>query len=177
MPTKGNPMQTIPVSIPYPELQSTMNEDLDDSSQKPILKHDLRLFSSRVNAEFNKLRTAIIQGFDQTYRRFDSIDSRFNAGDTRFNSIDTRFDSIDKRFNSIDARLDSVDARLDSVDTRLNSMDVKMGGFEKQFELIQLQFAGVHTRFDDLISHRNRDGIATLLGFVAVVVAIFWQGR
>ena len=170
-------MQTIPVSIPYPELQSNMNEDLDDSSQKPILKHDLRLFSSRVNAEFNKLRTAIIQGFDQNYRRSDSIDSRFNAGDTRFNSIDTRFDSIDKRFNSIDARLDSVDARLDSVDTRLNSMDVKMGGFEKQFELIQLQFAGVHTRFDDLISHRNRDSIATLLGFVAVVVAIFWQGR
>jgi len=163
-------MQTIPVSIPYSELQSTMNEDLDDSSQKPILKHDLRLFGSRVNAEFNKLRTAIIQGFDQTDRRFDSIDSRFNAGDTQF-------DSIDKRFNSIDARLDSVDARLDSVDTRLNSMDVKMGGFEKQFELIQLQFAGVHTRFDDLISHRNRDGIATLLGFVAVVVAIFWQGR
>ena len=163
-------MQTIPVSIPYPELQSTMNEDLDDSSQKPILKHDLRLFSSRVNAEFNKLRTAIIQGFDQTYRRFDSIDSRFNASDTRFNSIDTRFDSID-------VRLDSVETRLDSVDTRLNSIDVKMGGFEKQFELIQLQFAGVHTRFDDLISHRNRDGIATLLGFVAVVVAIFWQGR
>ena len=170
-------MQTIPVSIPYPELQSTMNEDLDDSSQKPIPKHDLRLFSSRVNAEFNKLRTAIIQGFDQTYRRFDSVDSRFEAGETRFDSIDTRFDSIDKRFNSIDDRLDSVSSRLDSVDTRLNSMDVKMGGFGKQFELIQLQFAGVHTRFDDLISHRNRDGIATLLGFVAVVVAIFWQGR
>ena len=163
-------MQTIPVSIPYSELQSTMNEDLDNSSQKPILKHDLRLFSSRVNAEFNKLRTAIIQGFDQTYRRFDSIDSRFNAGDTRF-------DSIDKRFNSIDARLDSVETRLETVDTRLNSIDVKMGLFEKQFELIQLQFAGVHTRFDDLISHRNRDGIATLLGFVAVVVAIFWKGR
>ena len=154
-----------------------MNEDLDDSSQKPVLRHDLRLFGSRVDAEFNKLRTAIIQGFDQTSRRFDAIDSRFNAGDTRFNSIDTRFDSIDKRFNSIDDRLDSVDARLDSVDTRLNSMDIKMGGFEKQFELIQLQFAGVHTLFDDLISHRNRDGIATLLGFVAVVVAIFWQGR
>ena len=177
MPTKGNPMQTIPVSIPYPELQSTMNEDLDDSSQKPILKHDLRLFSSRVNAEFNKLRTAIIQGFDQTYRRFDSVDSRFEAGETRFDSIDTRFDSIDKRFNSIDDRLDSVSSRLDSVDTRLNSMDVKMGGFEKQFELIQLQFAGVYTRFDDLMSHRNRDSIATLLGFVAVVVAIFWKGR
>ena len=170
-------MQTFPVSIPYSELQPNMNEDLDDSSQKPVLRHDLRLFGSRVDAEFNKLRTAIIQGFDQTSRRFDAIDSRFNAGDTRFNSIDTRFDSIDKRFNSIDDRLDSVDARLDSVDTRLNSMDIKMGGFEKQFELIQLQFAGVHTRFDDLISHRNRDGIATLLGFVAVVVAIFWQGR
>ena len=170
-------MQTFPVSIPYSELQPNMNEDLDDSSQKPVLRHDLRLFGSRVDAEFNKLRSAIIQGFDQTSRRFDAIDSRFNAGDTRFNSIDTRFDSIDKRFNSIDDRLDSVDARLDSVDTRLNSMDIKMGGFEKQFELIQLQFAGVHTRFDDLISHRNRDGIATLLGFVAVVVAIFWQGR
>ena len=170
-------MQTFPVSIPYSELQPNMNEDLDDSSQKPVLRHDLRLFGSRVDAEFNKLRTAIIQGFDQTSRRFDAIDSRFNAGDTRFNSIDTRFDSIDKRFNSIDDRLDSVSSRLDSVDTRLNSMDVKMGGFGKQFELIQLQFAGVHTRFDDLISHRNRDGIATLLGFVAVVVAIFWQGR
>ena len=163
-------MQTIPVSIPNSELQSTMNEDLDNSSQKPILKHDLRLFGSRVNAEFNKLRTAIIQGFDQTDRRFDSIDSRFNAGDTRF-------DSIDKRFNSIDARLDSVETRLETVDTRLNSIDVKMGLFEKQFELIQLQFGGVHTRFDDLMSHRNRDGIATLLGFVAVVVAIFWKGR
>ena len=170
MPTKGNPMQTIPVSIPYPELQSTMNEDLDDSSQKPILKHDLRLFSSRVNAEFNKLRTAIIQGFDQTYRRFDSIDSRFNAGDTRFNSIDTRFDSID-------ARLDSVDARLSSVDTRLNLMDSKMGVFEKHFDSIQLQFAGVHTRFDDLRSQIRSERVMSMLGFVAVVVAIFWKGR
>ena len=156
-------MQTIPVSIPYSELQPTMSEDLDDSSQKPILRHDLRLFGARVDAEFNKFRVAVIHGFDQASRRFDSIDSRF--------------DSIDKRFNSIDDRLDSVSSRLDSVDTRLNSMDVKMGGFEKQFELIQLQFAGVYTRFDDLMSHRNRDSIATLLGFVAVVVAIFWKGR
>ena len=156
-------MQTIPVSIPYSELQPNMNEDLDDSSQKPILKHDLRLFGARVDAEFNKFRVAVIHGFDQASRRFDSIDARFN--------------SIDVRLDSVETRLDSVETRLDSVDTRLNSIDVKMGGFEKQFELIQLQFAGVHTRFDDLISHRNRDGIATLLGFVAVVVAIFWQGR
>lgn len=163
-------MQTIPVSIPYPELQSTMNEDLDDSSQKPILKHDLRLFSSRVNAEFNKLRMAIIQGFDQTYRRFDSIDSRFNASDIRFNSIDTRFDSID-------ARLDTVDARLSSVDTRLNLMDSKMGVFEKHFDSIQLQFAGVHTRFDDLRSQIRSERVMSMLGFVAVVVAIFWKGR
>jgi hypothetical protein len=156
-------MQTIPVSIPYPELQPTMSEDLDDSSQKPILRHDLRLFGARVDAEFNKFRVAVIHEFDQASRRFDSIDARFN--------------SIDVRLDSVETRLDSVETRLDSVDMRLNSIDVKMGGFEKQFELIQLQFAGVHTRFDDLISHRNRDGIATLLGFVAVVVAIFWQGR
>lgn len=156
-------MQTIPVSIPYSELQPTMSEDLDDSSQKPILRHDLRLFGARVDAEFNKFRVAVIHGFDQASRRFDSIDARFN--------------SIDVRLDSVETRLDSVETRLDSVDTRLNSIDVKMGGFEKQFELIQLQFAGVHTRFDDLMSHRNRDGIATLLGFVAVVVAIFWQGR
>jgi hypothetical protein len=149
-------MQTIPVSIPNSELLPNMNEDLDDSSQKPILRHDLRLFGARVDAEFNKFRVAVIHGFDQASRRFDFID---------------------KRFNSIDARLDSVETRLETVDTRLNSIDVKMGLFEKQFELIQLQFAGVHTRFDDLISHRNRDGIATLLGFVAVVVAIFWKGR
>ena len=156
-------MQTIPVSIPYPELQPNMSEDLDDSSQKPILRHDLRLFGARVDAEFNKFRVAVIHGFDQASRRFDSIDARFN--------------SIDVRLDSVENRLDSVETRLDSVDTRLNSIDVKMGGFEKQFELIQLQFAGVHTRFDDLMSHRNRDGIATLLGFVAVVVAIFWKGR
>ena len=156
-------MQTIPVSIPYSELQPTMSEDLDDSSQKPILRHDLRLFGARVDAEFNKFRVAVIHGFDQASRRFDSIDARFN--------------SIDVRLDSVETRLDSVETRLDSVDTRLNSIDVKIGGFEKQFELIQLQFAGVHTRFDDLMSHRNRDGIATLLGFVAVVVAIFWQGR
>ena len=156
-------MQTIPVSIPYSELQPTMSEDLDDSSQKPILRHDLRLFGARVDAEFNKFRVAVIHGFDQASRRFDSIDARFN--------------SIDVRLDSVETRLDSVETRLDSVDTRLNSIDVKMGGFEKQFELIQLQFAGVHTRFDDLMSHRNRDSIATLLGFVAVVVAIFWQGR
>ena len=170
MPTKGNPMQTIPVSIPYSELQPNMNEDLDDSSQKPILRHDLRLFGARVDAEFNKLRTAIIQGFDQTSRRFDAIDSKLTAGDTRFDTIDTRF-------NSIDARLDSVDARLDSVDTRLNSVDVKMGLFEKQFELIQLQFAGVHTRFDDLKSQIKSDRVMSLLGFLVVVVAIFWKGR
>lgn len=156
-------MQTIPVSIPYSELQPNMSEDLDDSSQKPILRHDLRLFGARVDAEFNKFRVAVIHGFDQASRRFDSIDTRFN--------------SIDARLDSVETRLDSVETRLDSVDMRLNSIDVKMGLFEKQFELIQLQFAGVHTRFDDLISHRNRDGIATLLGFVAVVVAIFWQGR
>ena len=156
-------MQSISISIPYSELQPNMSEDLDDSSQKPILRHDLRLFGARVDAEFNKFRVAVIHGFDQASRRFDSIDARFN--------------SIDVRLDSVETRLDSVETRLDSVDTRLNSIDVKMGGFEKQFELIQLQFAGVHTRFDDLMSHRNRDGIATLLGFVAVVVAIFWQGR
>ena len=156
MPTKGNPMQTIPVSIPNSELLPNMNEDLDDSSQKPILRHDLRLFGARVDAEFNKFRVAVIHGFDQASRRFDFID---------------------KRFNSIDARLDSVDARLDSVDTRLNSMDVKMGGFEKQFELIQLQFAGVHTRFDDLRSQIRSERVMSMLGFVAVVVAIFWKGR
>ena len=156
-------MQTIPVSIPYSELQSNMNEDLDDSSQKPILRHDLRLFGARVDIEFNKFRTAVIHGFDQSSRRFDSIDSKLTAIDTRLDSVDTR--------------LDSVDTRLDSVDTRLNSMDVKMGGFEKHFESIQMQFAGVQTRFDDLISHRNRDGIAALLGFVALVIAIFWKGR
>lgn len=156
-------MQSISISIPYSELQPNMNKDLDDSSQKPILRHDLRLFGARVDAEFNKFRVAVIHGFDQASRRFDSIDARFN--------------SIDVRLDSVETRLDSVETRLDSVDMRLNSIDVKMGGFEKQFELIQLQFAGVHTRFDDLMSHRNRDGIATLLGFVAVVVAIFWQGR
>ena len=149
-------MQTIPVSIPYSELHPTMSEDLDDSSQQPILRHDLRLFGARVDAEFNKFRVAVIHGFDQASRRFDFID---------------------KRFNSIDARLDSVDARLDSVDTRLNSVDVKMGLFEKQFELIQLQFVGVHTRFDDLKSQIKSGRIMSLLGFVAVVVAIFWQGR
>lgn len=163
-------MQTFPVSNPYSELQPNMNEDLDDSSQKPVLRHDLRLFSSRVDAEFNKLRSAIIQGFDQTSRRFDSIDSRLHVGETRFDSIDTRF-------NSIDARLDLVDTRLNSVDTRLNSMDVKMGVFEKHFESIQTQFVGVHTRFDDLKSQIKSDRIMSLLGFVAVVVAIFWQGR
>jgi len=156
MPTKGNPMQTIPVSIPNSELQSTMNEDLDASSQKPILKHDLRLFGARVDAEFNKFRVAVIHGFDQASRRFDFID---------------------KRFNSIDARLDSVETRLETVDTRLNSIDVKMGLFEKQFELIQLQFAGVHTRFDDLRSQIRSERAMSLLGFVAVVVAIFWKGR
>ena len=149
-------MQTIPVSIPNSELLPNMNEDLDDSSQKPILRHDLRLFGARVDAEFNKFRVAVIHGFDQASRRFDFID---------------------KRFNSIDARLDSVDARLDSVDTRLNSMDVKMGGFEKQFELIQLQFSGVHTRFDDLRSQIRSERVMSMLGFVAVVVAIFWKGR
>ena len=163
MPTKGNPMQTIPVSIPYSELQPTMSEDLDDSSQKPILRHDLRLFGARVDAEFNKFRVAVIHGFDQASRRFDSIDARFN--------------SIDVRLDSVENRLDSVETRLDSVDTRLNSIDVKMGGFEKQFELIQLQFAGVHTRFDDLKSQIKSDKIMTHLGFIAVVVAIFWQGR
>jgi len=133
-----------------------MNEDLDASSQKPILKHDLRLFGARVDAEFNKFRVAVIHGFDQASRRFDFID---------------------KRFNSIDARLDSVETRLETVDTRLNSIDVKMGLFEKQFELIQLQFAGVHTRFDDLRSQIRSERAMSLLGFVAVVVAIFWKGR
>jgi len=149
-------MQTIPVSIPYSELQPNMNEDLDDSSQKPILRHDLRLFGARVDAEFNKFRVAVIHGFDQASRRFDFID---------------------KRFNSIDARLDSVETRLETVDTRLNSIDVKMGLFEKQFELIQLQFAGVHTRFDDLRSQIRSERVMSMLGFVAVVVAIFWKGR
>lgn len=90
-----------------------MNEDLDDSSQKPVLRHDLRLFGARVDAEFNKFRTAVIHGFDQASRRFDSVDALFD---------------------SVDARLDSVDTQLESVDTRLYPMDVKMGVFEKQFE-------------------------------------------
>ena len=56
-------------------------------------------------------------------------------------------------------------------------MDVKMSVFEKHFESIQTQFVGVHTRFDDLKSQIKCGRIMSLLGFVAVVVAIFWQGR
>ena len=163
-------MQAISVSFPDSELLPNMNEDLDDRWREPVLRQDLRLFAARIDAEFNKFRTVVIHGFDQTSRRFDSVDSKLTA-------IDTRIDSVATRLDSVDTRLDSVDAKLNSVDTRLNSMDVKMGGFEKQFESIQLQFAGVHTRFDDLKSLIKSDKIMTHLGFVAVVVAIFWQGR
>ena len=163
-------MQAISVSFPDSELLPNMNEDLDDRWREPVLRQDLRLFAARIDAEFNKFRTVVIHGFDQTSRRFDSVDSKLTA-------IDTRIDSVATRLDSVDTRLDSVDAKLNSVDTRLNSMDVKMGGFEKQFESIQLQFAGVHTRFDDLKSQIKSDKIMTHLGFVAVVVAIFWQGR
>lgn len=55
-------------------------------------------------------------------------------------------------------------------------MNVKMGVFDKQFEPIQLQFAGIHTRLDDLLSHRHRGSTAALLIFVAVVVAVFGRG-
>ena len=163
-------MQAISVSFPDSELLPNMNEDLDDRWREPVLRQDLRLFAARIDAEFNKFRTVVIHGFDQTSRRFDSVDSKLTA-------IDTRIDSVATRLDSVDTRLDSVDAKLNSVDTRLNSMDVKMGGFEKQFESIQLQFAGVHTRFDDLKSQIKSDKIMTHLGFIAVVVAIFWQGR
>jgi len=170
-------MQAISVSFSDSELLPNMNEDLDDRWREPVLRQDLRLFAARIDAEFNKFRTVVVHGFDQTNQRFDSIDSKLTAIDIRLDSVDTRLDSVDTRLDSVDTRLDSVDAKLNSVDTRLNSMDVKMGGFEKQFESIQLQFAGVHTRFDDLKSQIKSDKIMTHLGFVAVVVAIFWQGR
>ena len=81
------------------EFLDQVEEDLNDNSNEPATRGDVRNLALRVELRFTKLESSI----DQRFTKLESsIDQRFTK---RESSIDQRFMAIDNRFTTFDASI------------------------------------------------------------------------
>jgi hypothetical protein len=81
------------------EFLDQVEEDLNDNSNEPATKGDVRNLALRVELRFTKLESSI----DQRFTKLESsIDQRFTKLES---SIDQRFMAIDNRFTTFDASI------------------------------------------------------------------------
>ena len=92
------------------EFLDQVEEDLNDNSNEPATRGDVRNLALRVELRFAKLESSIDQRFtklessiDQRFTKLESsIDQRFTKLES---SIDQRFMAIDNRFTTFDASI------------------------------------------------------------------------
>jgi len=81
------------------EFLDQVEEDLNDNSNEPATRGDVRNLALRVELRFTKLESSI----DQRFTKLESsIDQRFTKLES---SIDQRFMAIDNRFTTFDASI------------------------------------------------------------------------
>ena len=81
------------------EFLDQVEEDLNDNSNEPATRGDVRNLALRVELRFAKLESSI----DQRFTKLESsIDQRFTKLES---SIDQRFMAIDNRFTTFDASI------------------------------------------------------------------------
>jgi hypothetical protein len=81
------------------EFLDQVEEDLNDNSNEPATRGDVRNLALRVELRFAKLESSINQRFTKLES---SIDQRFTKLES---SIDQRFMAIDNRFTTFDASI------------------------------------------------------------------------
>ena len=99
-------------------------------------KDDLKVFSERMDKQFEEL-------IKQMDKRFESMQQQM---DKRFDLVDKRFEAVDKRFEAVDKRFEAVDKRFEAVDKR----------FEELIQLMDKRFEAVDKRFERLLKQMNR---------------------
>ena len=96
-------------------------------------KDDLKVFSERMDKQFEEL-------IKQMDKRFESMQQQM---DKRFESMQQQ---MDKRFDLVDKRFEAVDKRFEAVDKR----------FEELIQLMDKRFEAVDKRFERLLKQMNR---------------------
>ena len=103
------------------EFLDQVEEDLNDNSNEPATRGDVRNLALRVELRFTKLESSI----DQRFTKLESsIDQRFTKLES---SIDQRFtkleSSIDQRFTKLES---SIDQRFMAIDNRFTTFDASI---------------------------------------------------
>ena len=132
----------------------------EQSLGKPpaVYEVELRERMVRVEEELKHQRELMLQGFQQSEKRFEQVDAqlkqqreemnaRFIQVDAqlkqqrdemnaRFEQVDKRFEQMDKRFEQMDKRFEQVDKRFEQVDKRFEQADKRFEQFDKRFDLM-----------------------------------------
>ncbi|CAA9890574.1 conserved hypothetical protein [Candidatus Methylobacter favarea] len=98
---------------------------------------DIRERIVRVEEELKHQRELMMQGFENSNKRFEEIradmNKRFEQVDKRLEqmSIDTnkRFEQVDKRFEQVDKRFEQVDKRFEQIDKHLTIITHRLDRF------------------------------------------------
>ena len=89
-------------------------------------KDDLKVFSERMDKQFEELIKQMDKRFESMQQQ---MDKRFDLVDKRFEAVDKRFEAVDKRFEEL---IQLMDKRFEAVDKRFERLLKQMNrGFEE----------------------------------------------
>jgi chromosome segregation ATPase len=78
---------------------------------------DIRERIVRVEEELKHQRELMLQGFENSNKRFEEIRADMNK---RFEQVDKRFEQVEKRFEQVDKRFEQIDKHLTNITTRMD---------------------------------------------------------
>jgi chromosome segregation ATPase len=87
---------------------------------------DIRERIVRVEEELKHQRELMLQGFENSNKRFEEIRADMNK---RFEQVDKRFEQVDKRFEQVEKRFEQVDKRFEQIDKHLTNITTRMDRF------------------------------------------------
>jgi DNA anti-recombination protein RmuC len=98
---------------------------------------DIRERIVRVEEELKHQRELMLQGFENSNKRFEEVNRHFDEARTDVNKrfeemradMNKRFEQVDKRFEQVDKRFEQVDKRFEQIEKHLTIITQRMDRF------------------------------------------------
>ncbi|MBS3954780.1 MAG: hypothetical protein KGZ88_17650 [Methylomicrobium sp.] len=117
---------------------------------------DIRERIVRVEEELKHQRELMLQGFENSNKRFEDVNRHFDEARADVNKrfeemradMNKRFEQVDKRFEQVDKHFEQVDKRFEQVDKRFEQVDKRFEQADKHFEQIEKHLTIITQRMD-----------------------------
>ncbi|MBS3954779.1 MAG: hypothetical protein KGZ88_17645 [Methylomicrobium sp.] len=98
---------------------------------------DIRERIVRVEEELKHQRELMLQGFENSNKRFEDVNRHFDEARADVNKrfeemradMNKRFEQVDKRFEQVDKRFEQVDKRFEQIEKHLTIITQRMDRF------------------------------------------------